>query len=82
MSKTEKHIEYYPNGNKKEEGTYKDGKDDKITSLYWENGRKQFEGTFKNGEHDGKMTVWYESGQKDTEKTYKDGKFISEKYWN
>ena len=26
MSKTEKYIEYHPNGNKKEEGTYKDGK--------------------------------------------------------
>lgn len=41
MSKTEKHIEYYPNVQKKEVGTNKDGKDDKITTLYWENGPKK-----------------------------------------
>ena len=28
MSKTEKHIEYWSNGKKRIEGTYKDGKED------------------------------------------------------
>ena len=35
MSKPEKHIEYYPNGNKKEEGNYKDGK--QVGNWTWYN---------------------------------------------
>ena len=38
MSKTEKHIKYYPNGNKKEEGTFKDGKQEGIETWYNEDG--------------------------------------------
>ena len=50
MSKKEKHIEYWPNGQKKEEGTYKDGKKDGLWTYWYENGRKRSEGTFKDGE--------------------------------
>ena len=35
MSKTEKHIKYYTNGNKKEEGTFKDGK--QVGKWTWHN---------------------------------------------
>ena len=50
MSNTEKNIEYHPNGIKKEEGTYKDGKKDGLWTYWYENGRKRSEGTFKDGE--------------------------------
>ena len=49
MSKTEKHIEYWSNGQKRIEGTYKDGELDGLSTLWYENGQKKFEGTFKNG---------------------------------
>ena len=39
MSKTEKHVEYFPNGKKYREETYKDGKE--IEATYWdENGNE------------------------------------------
>ena len=65
MSKTEKHIEYWPNGKKKAEGTFK-GKgvrlDGKYTDWY-ENGQKWHEGTYKDGEMI-KETYWDEDGNK------------------
>ena len=40
MSKTEKHVEYWPNGQKMFEGTYKDG--EMIKETYWdEDGNKK-----------------------------------------
>ena len=47
---TYKEIEFYRNGQKSAEGTYKDGiKDGKWTGWH-ENGQKIVEGTWKNGE--------------------------------
>ena len=53
MSKTEKHIKYYPNGNKKEEGTFKDGKKDGLWTWWYENGQKKKEVTYKDGKQEG-----------------------------
>ena len=39
---------WYENGQMREEGTYKDGKEIESTSWY-ENGQKWLEGTYKNG---------------------------------
>ena len=78
MSKTEKHIEYYPNGQKQFEGGIKDGEYDGLCTGWNENGQKVQEGTYKDGEKDGLWT-WYENGQKDYEGTYKDGKLIDKK---
>ena len=50
MSKKEKRIEYYSNGQKKEGGTYKDGKKDGLLTFWYENGRKRAEQTYKEGE--------------------------------
>ena len=49
MSKTEKYIEYHPNGNKKEEGTYKDGEKEGLWTVRHENGQKEDEKTYKDG---------------------------------
>ena len=66
-------VEYYENGQKMEEGTYKDGELDGLWTRWYENGQKQWKGTFKDGKEDGKYTRWYENGQKEREGTYKDG---------
>jgi antitoxin component YwqK of YwqJK toxin-antitoxin module len=72
----------YLGGNKKLEGSYKDGKRDGLETRWYENGQKDYEGTYKDGKEDGKWTDWYSNGQKSKEKTYKDGKLISEKCWH
>jgi len=82
-------TEYYENGQKRSEVTYKDGKEDGKWTRWHENGQKSGEGTYKSYENkyqlselDGLYTNWYENGQKRREETYKDGELISEKYWN
>ncbi len=68
MSKTEKNILYWSNGQKKEEGMKKDGEKFLCNSWY-ENG----EIMVKDG--NGKqIDDWFENGQKKYEGTYKDGK--------
>jgi len=63
----------YEDGEKKDEGTYKDGEQDGKWVEWYENGQKEEEGTYKDGEQDGKWVEWYENGQKEEEGTYKDG---------
>ncbi len=54
-----KHIRFYENGEKQEEGSFA-GKERNGTWTYWhENGNKWSEGNFKNGIPHGKSTVWY-----------------------
>jgi antitoxin component YwqK of YwqJK toxin-antitoxin module len=65
---------YYENGQKKVEGTYKDGKRDGLFTQWYGNGKKQKRGTYKDGKRDGLITEWSENGQKVFEGTYKDGK--------
>ena len=65
-----KYKEYYPNGQKSSEGTYKDGKGDGLVTQWRENGKKGYEGTYKDGKLDGLTTVWYENGEKKFEGTY------------
>ena len=77
-----KYVEYYRNGQKKGEGTYKDGKENGLHIMWWNNGQKRGELNYKDGEIDGLWTWWYENGQKRKETTYKDGKYISKKEWN
>ena len=66
-------FDLYDNGNKKIEGSYKDGKEDGLWTEWYENGQKEEEVTFKDGELDGLITKWYENGQKEEEATFKDG---------
>ena len=66
---------WFKNGQKKSEGTYRNGNLIGKYETWFENGQKWYEGTFKNGELDGVRTEWYENGQKSSEVTYKDGKF-------
>ena len=73
MSKTEKNILYWSNGQKKEEGNYKNGKRDGEWTYWYENGQKMGEETYKDGEVDGIVIIWHRNGQKQREYNYKDG---------
>jgi antitoxin component YwqK of YwqJK toxin-antitoxin module len=74
-------LALYNNGEKKSEGTLKDGEPDGVWTYWHENGQKESEGTNKNGKEDGKWTRWYENGQKRVEKNYKDGEEIGSTDW-
>jgi antitoxin component YwqK of YwqJK toxin-antitoxin module len=69
-----KEINWYKNGQKREEGTFKDGEKDGVWTEWYKNGQKWYEATYKDGEVDGKWTGWWDNGQKKYERTYKDGK--------
>ena len=69
-----KSEEYHDDGQKKSEGTYKNGEKYGLWTSWYKNGQKEFERTFKDGNKDGLYTQWYVSGQKRVEGTYKDGK--------
>ena len=69
-----KYVEYYRNGQKLKEETYKGGEKDGLFTEWYYNGQKEYERTFKDGNKDGLYTHWYVSGQKRVEGTYKDGK--------
>ena len=73
---TYKDLEWYENGQKKVEQTYKNGERDGLVTVWYENGQKREKGTSKNDKLDGLYTRWYENGQKEIEETHKDGKVV------
>ena len=72
-----KHIDYYENGQKRWEGSYKDGKPEGECISYYDNGQKEHEWAFKSWPNkDGKATWWFVNGQKQKQGKYKDGQII------
>ena len=61
MKKNGIHTEFYENGEKKFEGTFKNGKKDGLFTWWYENGKKEYEGTYSDGR---KLSVeeWNEDG--------------------
>ena len=68
-----KMISLHENGEKNEEGTFKDGKREGLETVWYENGNKFQEEIFKDGVLHDEYTGWYENGNKKWEGTYKDG---------
>jgi len=66
---------YYENGQKKQEGDYKDGKGYGLWTSWYENGQK-YERNLNDGKRDGLTTEWYSNGTKKYEGKYKDGKEV------
>ena len=56
MEKNGLSTEWYENGQKEIEGTFKDGKPDGLSTLWYENGQKRQEGT------ENEWTYWNEDG--------------------
>ena len=73
---TGKYVTYYDNGQKQEEGNFKDGKKDGLWSWWGENGQKMSEGNYKDNKYDGLWTGWHENGQKKEVGNYKEGKIF------
>ena len=69
------HTEWYENGKKKKEGTYKNGVKDGLWIEWYDNGHKYMERSYnKYGKWDGLWTSWYVSGLKYSEGTYNNGR--------
>ena len=67
-------TEWHENGQKKREGTVKDGELDGFQTTWHVNGQKSEEATYKEGKEDGLTTKWHENGQKGGEQRWKGGK--------
>ena len=87
-----KGVFFHPNGKKKYEGTFKNGKLEGKGKYYFSNEKLRYEGTFKNGLYEGKGIEYYGnnikySGQfKEGKKygkgcIYKDGILLFEGKW-
>ena len=76
------YTNWYENGQKRFELTYKDGIHNGLSTYWYENRQKESEVTYKDGKRDGLWTDWDENGKKLKEETYKGGELISKKEWN
>jgi antitoxin component YwqK of YwqJK toxin-antitoxin module len=61
--------------------TYKNGKQEGLSTGWYENGWKKWGSNWKAGERNGRTIRWYENGQKSLEENYKDGKLVSAVAW-
>ncbi len=65
------HTEYYENGQKFWEGTFKDGKEDGVFTGWHENGQIKWEGSYKDGKIYGVMIRYNEDGTVRERRTFK-----------
>ncbi len=63
---------YYPNGNKRSELTYKNGKTDGIVKYYYPTGSLRRTVTYKEGKQDGLTVDYYRSGSVSARAAYKE----------
>jgi len=67
-------IDYWSNGKKYVEGTYKNKKLDGVYTVYFESGKKNLTATYVGGERHGTTTTWHKNGRKESEVTWSSGK--------
>lgn len=78
-----KEIGFYPDGQKRIEGEYLEGKRNGKWTYWYDNGKKWSEAGYKTDLREGKSTVWHESGLKYYEGSYKDGERIGRwRFWD
>jgi antitoxin component YwqK of YwqJK toxin-antitoxin module len=53
----------FPNGQKKTEAIYVDGKLNGLKTIWFESGQKQSELNYKEGKLNGLLTAWFENGK-------------------
>ena len=73
---TGKEVSYWPDGQKKTEISYKDGKRHGLKAHWYQSGQKLSQINYKCGKHDGLLTVWYENGQWRRTGNHLDGKMV------
>ncbi|MBU2650448.1 MAG: hypothetical protein KKA81_05895 [Bacteroidetes bacterium] len=74
-----KETGYYPNGQKRIEGEFRNGKRHGKWFYWYENGNTWSEGTFEEGRRNGSSVNYHENGSKYVEGTYEDD--IRVKIW-
>ena len=67
-------LEWYNNGQKKDEGDYKNAKQNGPWTSWHKNGKKSRQATFKQDRPEGLTEEWYENGQKKTEANWRNGR--------
>jgi antitoxin component YwqK of YwqJK toxin-antitoxin module len=67
-------TEYYPNGNIKVHGSYKNNLRDGLWEYYHPNGKLWSKGNFKEGKSEGIFTIYNEDGTLFMQSSYKNGK--------
>jgi antitoxin component YwqK of YwqJK toxin-antitoxin module len=65
--------EFHPNGAKKGEIHWQDGKENGLVVYYYPDGRKSYEANYKDGKKNGFATVWYPNGQKQWQTVFREG---------
>jgi antitoxin component YwqK of YwqJK toxin-antitoxin module len=73
-SDTIQKTEYYPNGNVRVKGTFKNNLKDGEWEYYYENGKLWSKGTFRNGKSEGIFTIYNKDGTLFMKSSYKNGK--------
>lgn len=67
-------TQWYPNGNKEFEFTYRAGVKDGPATMWHENGQKSAVGTYRDGQLEGSFSAWHPNGQQAEQHTLKAGK--------
>jgi antitoxin component YwqK of YwqJK toxin-antitoxin module len=70
-----KYTSWHKNGQKNEEGEYRENLKEGSWFGWYENGQKRAELKFSQGKEDGPQLTWYQNGQKSSEGSMKGGKF-------
>ena len=65
--------EFYPEGKKKTEKYYKNGKKYGISTAWYENGQDKIKANFKDGLPDGMFTIWYDNGEMKSQMEWDNG---------
>jgi antitoxin component YwqK of YwqJK toxin-antitoxin module len=74
---------YYPDGQLRMEGEYKNGQKNGLWVAYYESGLKWSEGNYKDGVSHGKTITYHENGKKYYEGFYDEGRRVGLwRFWN
>ena len=74
----ERSTNYYDNGHKKHETTWKGRDLDGSVTWWYESGQKQKQLNYKDGKQHGPSIWWNENGKEVYRKTYKDGEEVKD----
>ena len=70
---TGKTVSFYPDGQIKTEGEFRDGKSNGLFILWFDDGQKHMEEEYWDGREEWRLTQWYRNGQKFSEGMLKKG---------
>lgn len=65
--------EFYPDGSKKGEITWREGKENGLVTYFHPDGRKSYQANYVDGKKNGYATVWHPNGQKQWQTVFRNG---------